>query len=87
MPVMIWREANSVKIIGGIASNMPVAMITPHSTLNSLMLFTIRIGTVLVFLSDSAEASRYSFHAMRKVKIAAAARPGWISGKTILKNT
>ncbi len=30
MPVMICREAKKVKRMGGIASNMPVAMITPN---------------------------------------------------------
>ena len=87
MPVMICRDANSVKMIGGMASSIPVAIMTPHSTLNSLMLFTIRMGTVLVSRSLSAEASRYSFQAIQNVKIAAAARPGFISGKTTRKNT
>gem|GEM_PF-6394661 len=84
---MICLEAITVKMIGGIASKLPVAMITPQSMSYSVSELTMVTGTVRVFRSSSALASKNSFQAIRKVKIEAAANPGLISGNTTKKNT
>ena len=69
MPVMIWRDATNVKMIGGTARSIPVAMITPQSMSCSVSEFTIVIGTVRVLRSARALARRNSFHEIRKVTV------------------
>ena len=57
MPVMIWREAMKVKMMGGMAMSMPIAMICPQSMLCSVMNSEMLTGMVRVLrlVSMSAE--------------------------------